>query len=122
MPMSDELAYEFKWWFGETDNKVWVFPNAKTGNPYVDPRKWFANWCDLAGVENKGFHGFRRYVASILEDKYKVSTKAIQRLLRHKKITTTERYLHMIHSDLRGYAGMARPEVENESERSKKAD
>jgi len=41
--------------------------------------------------------------------KYKQSRKSIQKLLRHKKESTTERYLHQIHSDLKDIAGMAVP-------------
>jgi len=115
LPISEDLAREFEWWFKNRRKKikdsVWVFPNQRTGKPYVDPRKWFKNWCEKAGVRVIGFHALRRYVASILDDKHKVSKKAIQRLLRHKKESTTERYLQMIHSDLAVYAGLARPEV-----------
>ncbi|UCG07495.1 MAG: hypothetical protein JSV83_02240, partial [Desulfobacterales bacterium] len=58
--------------------------------------------------------------ASILDDKHKVSKKAIQRLLRHKKESTTERYLQMIHSDMADYAGLARPKVHQEGTPNKK--
>ena len=84
--------------------------NPRTGLPYIDPRKWYFRLCDRAGVRKIGFHAFRRYVASILDDKYKQSRKSIQKLLRHKKESTTERYLHQIHSDLKDMAGMAVPE------------
>jgi len=61
-------------------------------------------------VRNLGFHAFRRYVASILGDKHKASRKSIQKLLRHKKEATTERYLYQIHSDLKDMVGMGVPE------------
>jgi integrase len=48
-----------------------------------------------------GFHALRRYVASILADTHKVSAKTIQRILRHKNVMTTERYIQNINHDLK---------------------
>jgi integrase len=110
LPISEDLTSEFQWVFEDRQNQ-WVFTNPRTGKPYVDPRKWYKNLCDRAKVRNLGFHALRRYVASIMDDKHKVSKKAIQNLLRHKKESTTERYLQMIHSDLSDYAGLAIPET-----------
>ena len=77
--------------------------------PYVDPRKWLFRICESAEERKLGYHALRRYVASILDDKYKASRKSIQKLLRHKKESTTERYLYQIHSDLKSMAGLAVP-------------
>jgi integrase len=89
--------------------KIWLFPNEKTGLPYVDPRKWLFRICEAAEVRKLGYYAIRRYVASILDDKYKASRKSIQKLLRHKKESTTERYLYQIHSDLKNMAGLVVP-------------
>ena len=43
-------------------------------------------------------------VASILNDSGKASMKQIQKLLRHKRQSTTETYLHSIDRDLRDAA------------------
>jgi hypothetical protein len=43
----------------------------------------------------------RRYTASILADKFKVSSKSIQELLRHSNIRTTEVYIQRIGNDIR---------------------
>lgn len=111
LPISDELASEFKWLWDQADQEnPFVFPSPRTGQPYVDPRKWYFRLCDRSGIRRIGFHAFRRYVASILDDKYKQSRKLIQKLLRHKKESTTERYLHQIHTDLKNVAGLAMPE------------
>jgi integrase len=75
----------------------------------LDPRKWLTRICEAAEVRKLGYHALRRYVASILDDKYKASRKSIQKLLRHKKESTTERYLYQIHSDLKSMAGLAVP-------------
>jgi integrase len=77
--------------------------------PYVDPRKWLTRVCEAAKVRKLGYHALKRYVASILDDKYKASRKSIQKLLRHKKESPTERYLYQIHSDLKSMAGLAVP-------------
>jgi integrase len=56
--------------------------------------------CKRAGVKEFGFHALRRYVASVLADTHKLSSKAIQRVLRHKNVTTTERYIHNLNNDM----------------------
>jgi integrase len=56
--------------------------------------------CKRAGVKVFGFHALRRYVASVLADTHKVSAKTIQWILRHKNVTTTERYIQNINRDL----------------------
>jgi len=112
LPISENLAKELRWWLEVRTPKesVWLLPNSKTGKPYVDPRKWLSRICDRAEVRRLGFHSIRRYVASILDDKHKASRKSIQKLLRHKKESTTERYLYQIHSDLKDMAGIGVPE------------
>ena len=57
--------------------------------------------CQRAGVKPFGFHALRRYVASVLADTHKVSAKRIQRILRHKNLSTTERYIQNINDDLK---------------------
>ena len=76
------------------------FLNQDLGYFYLIGKGNFSN-----NVEN----AFRRYVASILDDKHKASRKSIQKLLRHKKESTTERYLYRIYSDLKDMAGMGVP-------------
>ena len=56
--------------------------------------------CKRAGIKPFGFHALRRYVASVLADTHKVSAKRIQRILRHKSLSTTERYIQNINDDL----------------------
>jgi len=114
LPITEALALELKWWLKNRPKKirrsVYLFPNPRTGKPYVDPRKWLGRICDRAKIENKGFHAFRRFVGSIMVDKHKVSMKFMQALYRHKRLTTTERYLHQVYSALRDMAGLAVPE------------
>ena len=48
-----------------------------------------------------GFHAPRRYVVSVLADEHKLSSKRIQRILRHKSVHTTERYFQNLNNDMR---------------------
>ena len=61
-----------------------------------------------------GYHALRRYVASVLADTHKVSSKMIQRILRHKKVSTTERYIGSINHDLKGTLDLLSNNNQNE--------
>ncbi|MBW1730035.1 MAG: tyrosine-type recombinase/integrase [Deltaproteobacteria bacterium] len=52
--------------------------------------------CAKAGVKRFGFHAIRHFVSSIIADTEKGSLKAVQELLGHKRLATTEKYLHII--------------------------
>ena len=52
-----------------------------------------------SGVKPFRFHGLRRFVASILPE-HKISTPTIQSILGHSKLTTTEKYIQKISSDV----------------------
>jgi len=49
--------------------------------------------CKEAGVKKFGFHAIRHHVAMILEDSGKATLREIQKMLRHKRPTTTDNYL-----------------------------
>jgi integrase len=49
-------------------------------------------YCKLAGVKPFGLHAVRHLTASILAQE-DVPMVTIQRILRHKNLTTTERYI-----------------------------
>jgi integrase len=57
--------------------------------------------CKKAGIKSFGFHALRRYVASVLADTHKLSSKRIQRILRHNSIHTTELYIQNLNDDMR---------------------
>jgi integrase len=107
LPMSDELYENLWWWFNNRSLKsvqhVFVVLDKRSphyGKPYTTRRKFLSGLCKRAGVKPFGFHALRRYVASVLADTHKVSAKTIQRILRHKSVTTTERYIQNINKDL----------------------
>ncbi len=68
----------------------WVFPNPKTGIAYNARNKWLPRLCKKADVKPFGLHSLRHLTASILAHE-NVAMIDIQAILRHKKLTTTER-------------------------------
>ena len=56
-------------------------------------REMMARLCKKAGVGKFGFQAIRHHVAMILEDSGKATLREIQKMLRHKRPTTTDNYL-----------------------------
>jgi integrase len=100
-PMNQTL-YDTLWRLWEKrKSEEWVFPNLATGDRYRQRPKLMRGICKRAGVPYYGFHSIRHYVANLMADSLKVSTKRISRLLRHTNIRTTEIYLGQEMDDLR---------------------
>lgn len=106
-PMSDDL-YDNLWWYWKNrpiKESPHVFVNTRKGKDYGKPfkyrQKFMARLCQKAGIKPFGFHSLRHYVASVLADKDKVSSKTIQRILRHESVHTTERYIQNLNDDLK---------------------
>jgi integrase len=59
-------------------------------------RNMMSELCQKTRVRPFGFHAIRHYVASVINDSGKASMKQIQGVLRHKRQSTTEKYLHVI--------------------------
>ena len=59
-------------------------------------RGMMARLCKKAQVKPFGFHAIRHHVASVLNASGQASTKDIQALLRHRRQSTTEIYLHVV--------------------------
>lgn len=108
LPMNDKLYEELWWWWSNRPvrNTPYVFvsssknPGRHYGKPFTERRWFMSTLCKRAGIRSFGFHALRRYVASVLADTHKVSAKTIQRVLRHKHVMTTERYIKNINRDL----------------------
>ena len=98
IPLTDTL-YNLLLERKQQSSSQWVFPNPETGTPYIDRKRWMGSICRRAGVKQFGFHAIRHLTASILAQAG-TSSIVIQGILRHKKVSTTEKYLHRL-SDLR---------------------
>ncbi len=61
--------------------------------PYQWRQHWLKGLCEDAGVKQFGFHGIRHLCASILAAE-NVPLVKIQNHLRHRHLTTTQRYIH----------------------------
>jgi integrase len=106
-PMPPELHESLSWWWQHRTIKTspYVFTDDQIGphygKPYKERRRFMHGLCKRSKIKAFGFHALRRFFASRLADMGK-ATPTIQKLLRHKKVTTTERYIHNINNDLRG--------------------
>lgn len=72
----------------------WVFPNPKTGKPYVSV---FYSWNTarkLAGLKDVRIHDLRHSFASFLVNAGR-SLYEVQRILGHTQVKTTQRYAHL---------------------------
>lgn len=96
LPMTDGLYNVLSVHRQHAENE-WVFPYPKTNVPFVNRSKWMARLCELAGVKHFTLHAIRHLTASILIGA-DVSLIDIQAILRHKHLTTTERYTHRMKS------------------------
>lgn len=95
LPITDDLT-EVLQALAETAEGEWVFPGPG-GNSYTARRLWLTSLCRKAGVKEFGFHGIRHLTASILVAA-DVPLADVQTILRHKSISTTERYIHRLKS------------------------
>jgi integrase len=91
MPMTDEL-FDTLLCHRQSAENEWVFPHHETGRPYKTRQHVMGRLCAQAGVKPFGFHAIRHLTASILAQA-DVPLVTIQRILRHKNLLTTERYI-----------------------------
>ena len=92
LPLMDRLFREF-FDFLPTVTGEWMFLNPVTELPYASRQKWVPRLCQKAGVKEFGLHGIRHLTASMLINN-KASLLHVQMILRHKDLTTTQRYIH----------------------------
>jgi integrase len=94
VPISPTLFKELSG-FSPAVSGEWIFSDPRSGLPYVYRQKWVPRLCRFAGVDKFSIHAIRHLSDSILI-KNNVSLLDIQTILRHHKITTTERYIHRL--------------------------
>ncbi|MDH5525652.1 MAG: site-specific integrase [Desulfobulbaceae bacterium] len=89
-------------WNRINKNYPWVFAD-KEGKQltYSTKRYMMERLCKKAGIKPFSFHAIRHHVASILSDSGKASLGQIQKLLRHRRSTTTDNYLKTLNTNLK---------------------
>ncbi len=97
LPMTDNLKNSLATHSRTETDKKWVFTDLESGYPYSQRRHWLKYLCTRAQVRHFGLHGIRYLTASILA---KAGTPMIdiQTILRHKNLSTTERYIKRLDS------------------------
>lgn len=96
LPMNEDLEEVLWGLWQKRKSEEWVFGSHLTGSNYINRFTLMRNICQRAGIPRYGYHTIRHFVASYLFDKKKVSLPVISKLLRHKNLQTTERYLQAI--------------------------
>ena len=70
----------------------WVFPNLENGKPFKVRQHYMKRICKQAGVKPFGLHAIRHLTGQYFGSRgFPIVT--IQRILGHKQLTTTERYI-----------------------------
>jgi len=99
MPMNDILFDDLqRTWKARDKEQSFVVINPRTGRKFSrntnSIQKLMARLCARAQVKYFTFHAIRHYIASIASDTMKATPRQIQKFLGHKRLTTTEKYLH----------------------------
>lgn len=84
----------------------WLFPNPKTGKPYVHIYNAWNTARKKAGLADVRMHDLRHSFASFLVNSGR-SLYEVQKLLGHAHISTTERYAHLADATLASAANAA---------------
>jgi integrase len=105
LPMTKELLDDLQWWYRHRQHRespyVWtVSEGPYEGQAFTQRHKFLRGICRRAGVREIHFHDLRRHAATKLAQRG-VAMKSIQRILGHKNLATTERYLGRSNEDLR---------------------
>lgn len=104
LPMTNELEEDLRWWRKNQvirSEHVWVCEEGPySGQPYTYRHKFLKGMCKRAGSPKMGFHALRRFAATRLAQSG-IAMTTIQRILGHKALSTTERYLGRVNEDLR---------------------
>jgi len=98
LPMNDELRTALLTHRLQAGNSEWVFTVQEgkyAGQKFINRRTFPKNLCRKAGVTPFGHHGIRGLAATTLAAN-NIPMKVAQQFLRHKNLSTTERYLRGI--------------------------
>jgi len=92
IPMTDDLKKTLIR-HQQDNNSSLVFPDPESGQKYTSRQHYLKRVCKRAGVTPFGWHAIRHLTASMLISNG-VPLSTIQKVLRHKNLTTTQRYVH----------------------------
>jgi site-specific recombinase XerD len=107
-------------WNNRNKSTQYVFHNEDSSKfTYQQKRYIMRKLCKKAKVKEFGFHAIRHHVASILADSGKASLSQIQKMLRHRRTTTTDNYIKTLDPQLRQVANVL-DEQNNFDEKDKK--
>jgi len=94
-------------WDNRDKTTPYVFHNSDgTCYTYTQKKDTMKKLFRKAGVKVFGFHAIRHHVASILADSGKASLSQIQKMLRHRRTTTTDNYIKTLDPQLRQVANV----------------
>ncbi len=93
VPMNAEVRTIMLELVRENLGSAYVFVNPKTGKPYADLKKGFAEACRLAGIRNLRWHDLRHTFGTRLGEAG-FSEATIAELMGHSSVATTRRYTH----------------------------
>ena len=97
LPMTDALV-EALTEHRQASTSDWVFTQTEgrnQGKPYMENRGFPRELCLMAGVKPFGCHAIRHLTGSILGSN-NTPTVQIQKMLRHRRLATTERYIRAL--------------------------
>jgi len=92
LPMSNAFRNKLVKWKEESNDQELVFGDQFVGLMDTNNR-WLNALCEKVGVKRFGYHGIR-HLAGSLAIQNGANILEVQQLLRHKSITTTQRYIH----------------------------
>jgi len=96
VPMNNNLYAILKRRWRERQQDEWVFWNHRTKGPYGRRAKLMKKLCKKAEVRKLDLHGFRHFITTKLSNDPKIALPAVQKLLGHGSIQTTQGYMHPI--------------------------
>ena len=117
IPLVPALALRLKAWKLKAGLGEYVFMNPEKTDRLRSFRYFMPNLTKRARVRHFGVHAIRHLTASLLSER-NAPLIDIKTILRHRKITTTERYIHQLSSCRASLAFL--PESPPESPRTKK--
>ncbi|MFC1515560.1 tyrosine-type recombinase/integrase [Thermodesulfobacteriota bacterium] len=107
-------------WNNRDPHKPYIFHHEDGSKiTYQQKRYTMKKLCEKAKVKTFGFHAIRHHVATILADSGKASLSQIQKMLRHRRSTTTDNYIKTLDPQLRQVANVLDEQGNFEKENEK---